>query len=159
LKTKYVDRVGKGGKVIVTRLKPNNDLLQSIKSLVEKEGIKAGVILSGIGLLKKASIRNCKVLPKEFPITDANRSFLTFQKPLEILSLSGNISEVKGEPLVHAHITLSYVEGEEISVIGGHLIEGCLTFGFVEIFIMELKNIKLEKEFDPETKTLQLFVS
>jgi len=158
LETRYVDGIGKGGRVLVARLKPGSDLLLSLRSLVEKEGMKTGIILSGVGLLKRACLRNCKVLPKEYPITDANRSFLTFEGPLEILALSGNLSEVKGKPWVHAHVTLSYVEGEEISVIGGHLIEGCIIFGFAEIFLMELENIMMRKEFDEETKTLQLFV-
>jgi len=159
LENRYVNRFGKPGRILVARIKPGSDLLQSIRSLVEKERIKAGVILSGVGLLKKAHLRNCKVLPKEYPITDANRSFLTFERPLEILALSGNVSEVEGKPWVHVHVTLSYVKNDEIKVVGGHLLEGCIIFGFAEIFIMELKDIDMKKKIDEETKTLQLFVS
>jgi predicted DNA-binding protein with PD1-like motif len=78
--------------------------------------------------------------------------------PLEILSLSGNISEVEGKTWVHAHITLSYIEEEEIQVVGGHLIEGCIIFGFAEIIIMELQDIDMSKTFDEETQQMQLFV-
>jgi len=157
LENRYISRFGKSGKVLVARIKPSSDLLQSIRRLIEENGIKAGVILSGVGLLRKACIRNCKVLPKEYPITDVNRSFLTFERPLEILALSGDVSEVEGKPWVHAHIVLSYVEGDEIRVIGGHLLEGCIIFGFAEIFVMELEDIEMRKEFDEETRTLQLF--
>lgn len=158
METRHVNRVGKGGRVVVARLKPGSDLLLSLRRLVEKEGIRAGVILSGVGLLERARLRNCKALPEEYPITDANRSFVTFERPLEILALSGSVSEVEGKPWVHAHVTLSCVEDEEISAIGGHLIEGCIVFGFAEIFLMELEDIEMNREFDEETKTLQLFV-
>jgi len=155
---KYVCRSGKAGRIIVARLMPESDLLLSLRRLTEDEDLKAGVILSGVGLLRKARLRNCKVLPEEYPITDLHRSFISFEKPLEILGLSGNVSDVEGKPWVHAHITLSSVNDGKVSVIGGHLIEGCIVFGFAEIILMELENISMKKEFDEETKTLQLFV-
>lgn len=143
---------------MVARLKPGSDLLGALQEMVEDEGVEAGVILSGVGLLREARLRNCKSLPEEFPITDENRTYLSFNRPLEVLSMSGNVSMAEGSPLVHAHVTLSYVEGDEIGVVGGHLIEGCIVFGFAEVILMELDNIKMEKRFDEETRTLQLFV-
>ena len=88
-------------------------------------------------------------------LTDSSQ---LFEKPLEILAVSGIIYTVKGELNVHAHAVLSFIEDNEISVVGGHLLEGCIVYGFAEIVIMELKEISMEKEFDPETQTLQLFV-
>ena len=155
---RYDVRSGEAGRVIVARLKPGSDLLGSLQEIVGIKGIKAGVILSGVGLLGEARLRNCKSLPEEYPITDENRTYLYFSKPLEILSLSGDITVAEGSPLVHAHITLSHVEGGEIGVIGGHLIEGCTIFGFAEIILMELRDIEMEKNYDEETRTLQLFV-
>ncbi len=154
---RYIVRSGRPGRVIVARVKPGSDLLRSLQKIVAEEGITSGVIVSGVGLLKQARLRNCKSLPDEYPITDANRTFLSFGKPLEILSISGNVTLVEGEPLVHAHLTLSSVEGEEITVIGGHLIEGCVVFGFSEFAILELEGIEMVKRFDEETQTLQLY--
>jgi predicted DNA-binding protein with PD1-like motif len=158
LANRYICRIGESGRVLVARIMPGSDLLQSVGTIVEKHGIKAGVVISGVGLLRKAHLRNCKALPKEYPITDTNRFFLTFDKPLEILALSGNVSEVESEPWVHIHATLSYVDGESIGVVGGHLLEGCIVFGFAEILIMELRDIDMKKRFDEETKTPQLFI-
>jgi len=156
----YVSRSGKSGRVLVARVKPGSDLMKSISAVAEENGIKAGVIISGVGLLKRAHLRNCKVLPETYPITDANRSFLTFEKPLEILALSGNVSEAEGKPWVHAHVTLSYIDDNmDVRVVGGHLLDGCIVFGFAEVFIMELEDIDMRREFDNETKTLQLFVN
>jgi predicted DNA-binding protein with PD1-like motif len=71
--------------------------------------------------------------------------------------MSGNVSIAEKKPLVHIHLTLSYVEDEEITVIGGHMVEGCKVFGFAEVFLLELTGIEMVKNFDEETKTLQLF--
>ena len=154
---RIIVRSGQPGRVIVARVKPGSDLFRSLQKVVVEEGVTSGVILSGVGLLKQAKIRNCKTLPEEYPITDANRTFLSFEKPLEILSISGNVTLAEGEPLVHAHLTLSSVEEDEITVMGGHLIEGCVIFGFSEFAILELEGIEMAKRFDEETQTLQLF--
>lgn len=155
--SRYVLKEGRPGGIVVARLKPGSDLLLSLQEIVEMKGIEAGVILSGVGLLGEAKLRNCNSLPKEYPITDENRTFLSFNKPLEILALSGDISMAEGVPLVHAHLTLSSVDGDAIEVIGGHLIEGCVVFGFAEIILMELEGIDMLKKIDEETRTLQLF--
>ena len=154
---RYIVRSGQPGRVIVARVKPGSDLLRSLQKISAKEGITSGVIVSGVGLLKQARLRNCKSLPVEYPITDINRAFLSFEKPLEILSISGNVTLAEGESLIHAHLTLSSVEGDEITVIGGHLIEGCKIFGFSEFVILELEGLEMVKRFDEETRTLQLF--
>lgn len=158
LEKAFFSRLGKSGKIFVARMKSEKDLLRALNSLVDENKIKAGVFLSGVGLLREARLRNCKSLPKEYPITDENRSYMKMTHPLEILSLSGNVSEVEGKAWVHAHITLSYVEEEEIRVVGGHLIEGCIIFGFAEVILMELTDIDMRKTFDKETKQIQLFV-
>jgi predicted DNA-binding protein with PD1-like motif len=154
---RYIVKSGQPGRVIVARVKPGSDLLRSLQKIAAEEGITSGVIVSGVGLLRQARLRNCKSLPEEYPITDGNRTFLSFEKPLEILSISGNVTLAEGEPLVHAHLTLSSVEGDEITVIGGHLIEGCVIFGFSEFAILELEGVEMVKRFDEETRTLQLF--
>jgi hypothetical protein len=154
---RYIVRSGRPGRVIVARVEPGSDLLRSLQKVVAEEGVTSGVIVSGVGLLKQAKLRNCRSLPEEYPITDANRTYLSFEKPLEILSISGNVTLAEGEPLVHAHLTLSSVEEDEITVIGGHLIEGCVVFGFSEFAILELEGIEMVKRFDEETQTLQLF--
>lgn len=158
LDTSYVSRLGKTGKVLVARIKTGRDLLKELTNLVEEHQIRSGVFLSGVGLLEKANLRNCKTLPNAFPITDENRAYMTFNQPSEILALSGNVSDVEGNPWVHAHVTLSFVDNQEIKVVGGHLIEGCKIFGFAEVIIMELEAIDMRKTFDEETQRIQLFV-
>jgi len=154
---KYLSRIGETGRVLVVRLRSGSDLLPVLGEILKEKDFEAGVILSAVGLLSNARLRNCKSLPENFPITDQDRSFQKFKLPLEILSMSGNITMAEGKPLVHSHLTLSYVEDESIHVVGGHLIEGCIVHGFAEIIVMELTDIDMIKNYDEETKTLQLF--
>lgn len=154
---RYVLRTGGPGRVVVARLMPGSDLLRSLQRIVEEKGIKAAIILSGVGLLSKAELRNCRSLPDQYPITDRNRSFQSLEKPLEILGLSGDVSVVEGLPNVHAHATLSCVEDEAIRVVGGHLVEGCKVFGFAEVFLLEITGVEMVKSLDEETRTHQLF--
>lgn len=157
MKERIISRTGKTGKIIVSRIKNGSDLLKSLQKIVDESKIRSAIIISGVGLLGEARIRNCKNLPSDFPITDSNRNFNSFKMPLEILGVSGNVSLSGGSTLVHAHLTLSYVDDGEIKVIGGHLIEGCKIFGFAEITLMELNGIEMVKNYDEETKTPQLF--
>jgi len=154
---RYVQRSGGAGRVIVARVKNGCDLLRSLQQIAEEKGIRAAVILSGVGLMSNAKLRNCKTLPEKFPITEQNRSYTSFHRPMEVLGISGNVSVAEGKPLVHAHLTLSYVEDEKIAVVGGHMTEGCTVFGFAEVFLMELAGLEMAKSLDEETKTLQLF--
>lgn len=154
---RHVARTGRTARVVVARLKPGSDLLHSLQEFAAEEDIGAGVILTGLDLLGEARLRNCKSVPEEFPITDADRSFHNYEEPLEILSISGTVTLTEGNPLVHAHVTLSSADKDGIQVIGGHLIEGCVIAAFSEVAIMELEGIEMVKRFDEETRTLQLF--
>jgi len=153
----YVLRSGVLKRIVVARIKLGSDLLLTMKEMVESENIKAGVILSAVGALSRASLRNVKSPPAELPITDGDRSYATFERPFEILSVSGNISEIEGAPAVHAHITLSTVRDGKILSLGGHLIEGCIVYPFAEMVIAELTDISMSKAIEDETRTYQLF--
>jgi predicted DNA-binding protein with PD1-like motif len=154
--SRFISRTGEPGEIHVLRLKSGSDLQTTLNTAIYERDIKAAVILSGVGLLSTANLRNCKSLPETFPITDLNRNYQTINAPCEILSLSGNVSLAEGKPLIHAHLTLSYLDEGVIRVTGGHLIPGCTVHGFAEIIIMELREIAMTKKYDEETKTLQL---
>jgi predicted DNA-binding protein with PD1-like motif len=70
-----------------------------------------------------------------------------FEKPMEVLSLVGNVSLKDGQPFIHAHITLSDEKGQSF---GGHLMEGTIVFA-AEFIIEELEGENLEREFDKTT--------
>jgi predicted DNA-binding protein with PD1-like motif len=151
-------RTAKGqlGRVVVMRLAPNCDLMKSLKETAEKENIRSGVILSGAGSLKQATIRNVRSFPEEFPITDQNRIYTPKNEPLELLSLSGIISRKDGEVHLHCHIAIS--SGlDDGKAYGGHLIEGCIVFSTCEVIIAEITGLEMKYNIDPETRVLQLY--
>lgn len=45
---------------------------------------------------------------------------LILKRPLEIIAGHGTISLLEGEPHIHLHLALSYREGDQIRVVGGH---------------------------------------
>jgi len=153
----YRLRSGTLKRIFIARIKRGNVLLLSLIKIVVAEGIKSGVILSVVGALSRASLRNVESLPNELPITDENRRYTVIEKPWEVLSLSSNIGEIEDTSVVHAHITLSTVQKNEVKSIGGHLVEGCVVFPFAEIVIAEISGISMKKTFDNDTKTFQLF--
>ena len=151
-------RIGKGtlGKVVAFRLGPGCDLMKSIEEIAKKENIQSGLVLSGAGSLSQVTLRNVRLFPDEFPVMDRNRIYTPKKEPLELLSLSGNISRRDGEIHVHCHITIS--SGLDNSrAYGGHLIEGCLIFSYCEVIIAEITGLEMKRDIDPETRGPELF--
>ena len=117
--------------MIISRLMPNEDLKEGLKNLIDKNGIKSGIIITIVGSLNKATLR----------MSDENIKI--FKEPFEIVSAEGTISE-NG---IHVHIAISDSKGH---VLGGHLKKGCTINTTAEICILEIEKI-LKRKFDPKT--------
>ncbi len=60
-------------KIFATRLKPNQDLKESLKSFVQQNNIQSGFILTAVGSLKQVTLRfanrdNAQVFNERFEI-------------------------------------------------------------------------------------------
>ena len=144
-------------RVLIAKIEPGEDLLKGIQAIAEKEAVSAGVILSAVGSLRKAKLRNMKRFPARFPVSDEDRLYETVEGPLEILSVSGNICRRVDNALhVHAHITLSKVVEGQTEVLGGHLVEGNETFVMVEVFIGVLGDGSFTRTMHPERKSWEI---
>ena len=120
-------------RIICKRLRRGADLLKSIERLAEEEHIGAGVILSAVGCIQHGRVRDAGgVNLREIP------------DPCEIVSLNGTVSEKR----CHLHIALSK---EDLSTVGGHLVEGCIINTTCELVIGVLENWRIDTEFDRET--------
>ena len=109
------------------RVAVGSDLLSALEEAVAREKIRNGVIVSGIGALRKAVFRNLKVFPKEFPVQRSDRIYLEITSPMELVSLGGWIAEGEdGRSKIHAHFSASTVVGETVQTLGGHLTEGTI---------------------------------
>ncbi len=119
--------------VVAIRLKPNEDLRQTLKNFALNQNIKAGFILTAIGSLKQATIRF------------ANQEISTvLTDKFEILSLNGTIANTG----VHLHIAIADQQGK---TIGGHLDDGCIIYTTAEIVIGIAEDFTFLRTIDEQT--------
>jgi predicted DNA-binding protein with PD1-like motif len=105
------------GELFIGKLEHGADLLEEITAICRDKNIRLGTV-KAIGAVQKARLA----------YYDQNNQVYDFHEldeHLEILNLSGNISLKNGQPMVHAHITLSDSEGK---AFGGHLAAGTIVF-------------------------------
>jgi predicted DNA-binding protein with PD1-like motif len=130
------------GEPVVTfetiRLHPNQDLKLEILDYVERRGIKAGFIASGMGSLTKAALR--------YPYQHGD-DFNTVEGEFEIVALTGTLGQGRQDGC-HIHIALTKADGV---AFGGHLQPGCKICSTAEIVIGIFDNIRFEREFDEES--------
>lgn len=120
-------------RIICKRLQNGDDLLIEIKKIAKEEKIQAAVILSAVGCVSKLRVRDASGI-----------NIKELDEGCEIISLNGTVSEER----VHLHISFSK---EDLSVIGGHLVEGCIINTTCELVIQELKQWKFESVNDNQT--------
>ena len=120
-------------KTVCKRLRRGDDLLVEIRRLACEHAIGAGVILSGVGCVSRARIRDA-----------SGTTVRSVGTNCEIVSLNGTVSAAR----CHVHIALS---GEDLSTIGGHLCEGCIVNTTCELVVGVLDGWAYEPEHDGET--------
>jgi uncharacterized protein len=110
------------------RLKPGQDLFDSIETFVADKKIKAGCVLSSVGSLTHATLRL------------ANRGYYNeYEGHFEIVSMTGTVS-TNGS---HIHVSIS--DGNGVT-IGGHLVSGCKIYTTAEIVLAVFDDVIYERE-------------
>ena len=117
----------------VFRLHRGNDLYENIQAYCQEQRIRAGYVAACVGCVTKARIRCAD-----------GATIHELEERLEIVSVTGTISEKR----CHLHISFAR---EDLSVIGGHLMPGCIVNTTAEIVLGEVDGIIFDKVFDPET--------
>jgi predicted DNA-binding protein with PD1-like motif len=115
------------GRLLIGKLDHGADLLEEITAICRDGGILLGRV-QAIGAVQKVRLAYYNQQDKTY-------EFFELNEPLEILSLTGNVSIKDGRPMVHAHVVLSNARGESF---GGHLASGTVVFAgecMVEEFI------------------------
>lgn len=120
-------------KTLCKRLHRGDDLMASIKALCKEHSISAGVVLSAVGCVSHARLRDASGV-----------NIRKIDRHMEIVSLNGTVSAAR----CHLHIALS---SEDLSTIGGHLTEGCIINTTCELVIGILEGIEYGVEQDGET--------
>ncbi len=147
-----LEGIGKGriDRIVMGKLRMDIDLLRGIEELVKAEKVRTGVILSGVGALKKATFRNLKVLPPDFKVEKHHRLYLELEQPMEIVSLTGWIAtDENGRAEVHAHFSASTVMKDRVVTLGGHLTPGTMTSIKVVIAIGVVEETNIGAGLDP----------
>ena len=114
-------------RIIVAKIEPNEDLVDSIVDLVKNYNVKSGLI-NCIGALKKFTISFYETNSKSYKME-------TFDENVELISCMGNISYKNKEPIIHLHVSLGR---KDYSVIGGHLSQPSIISVTGEIKILEI---------------------
>lgn len=122
------------------RLKPGQDLKQSIQKFVTDNHIAAGWISTGVGSLTQYTIR----FANQPEGSSGSGHF-------EIVSLTGTVS-TNGS---HMHISISDSTGK---TIGGHLMDGCSIYTTAEIVILSTDDYIFKREKDGTTPWEELQV-
>lgn len=125
-------------KIHVFRVKPNQELLDSISHYCRENRISSGIIIGIIGSIKNAKLSFLKALPGKYDSVDYNG-------PLEIVSAQGSIAIKDDLPIIHIHIQLS---GQDVCS-GGHL-AGATVFSTAEVTLGEL-DYQLRRQIDSYT--------
>lgn len=125
----------------VFRLHRGADLLESILQYCRDRRIHAGYAACCAGCVQQAEIRSADGITRH-----------RFNERLEIVSLTGTI----GEARCHLHISLSR---EDMSVVGGHLLPGCLVNTTAEVILCEIEDLTFSKVFDEETGYNELSIT
>lgn len=119
-------------RIHVFRLRPGDDLLESIRAYARAQHLRAAVVLTAVGSLTQASVRYANQ-------PNASSSSGHF----EIVSLVGTVEDGSE----HLHLSLGAENG---STISGHLMPGCKIYTTGEIALGELEDVRFTRELDKE---------
>ena len=139
---------GRFGKAVPVRLRPGTDVIDGLKRVCEKEGIKQGIILGGIGSLRQLSFQ--VLTPKADTKLGAGYTDPQIVPgPVEIVSLQGVIFQSEdGETLLHVHGTFSDKDGK---VYAGHVVTGANPIlATLDGMIAEVADVRLIRRMEPE---------
>ncbi len=120
-------------RTICKRLHRGDDLLRSIQHIAKEEKLQAAVVLSAVGCILRGRVRDASGV-----------TIRSIDENCEIVSLNGTVSAVRS----HLHISLSK---EDLSTIGGHLLEGCIINTTCELVLGILDGWQIGVEFDKDT--------
>lgn len=136
------------GELVCIRLDPGELFLESVQQILMEEGIRAGVVVSGIGSL---SVCHIHVVNAGYPPNLLTRvqDYYEYKGSIEVLAVQGIIAN--GEP--HLHIT---VADDNQNVHGGHVEPGCVVLTMAEIAIITANTLPARRELRYAEKLNQL---
>jgi predicted DNA-binding protein with PD1-like motif len=132
--------------LVFIRLFPGEDIYQSLEEACRKHRVETAVVLSGVGQLKQFRLGYFKEKGDYAP--------QEFEKPHELLSLTGSISNQEGDYNFHLHVALGN-EGKK--VIGGHLIKGAVEV--TNEIVLFKTDLKVKRKVEESTGLWGMFLN
>ncbi|WP_292319086.1 PPC domain-containing DNA-binding protein [Caldisphaera sp.] len=120
---------------IIAKLDKDEDLMFQLENLAVLYNINAGIILTGIGMLKNFEVGY---------FNGSNYDSININERYELVSMHGSIT--KNEPRLHIHVGLASPKKE---LIGGHLIRATVD-PLVELTILKIDG-SFSRVYNPET--------
>jgi len=105
------------------RLDDGQDLFETIGGFAAREGIRAGAVVFGIGMFRRATVGywdGQQYRARELTV------------PHEVVGLHGTIAQADGRPSIHLHAALA---GPDHALVGGHLMQA--TVGALQEMLVE----------------------
>jgi predicted DNA-binding protein with PD1-like motif len=130
--------------IVLAKLEHGEDFFAALRKVVDKHGIRSGVILNGIGMLRDFKLGY-------FP-GKGDYDETVYKEPHELTSMSGNIATKDGDIVFHVHVNVA--DGKN-RVYGGHLFSATVNV-VNEISILKLDDIKLSRRISEKTGLAEL---
>lgn len=125
------------GQTLAIKLDVGDEIVSCVLKAARDYHILSGTV-SGLGAVRSAEIGL-------FDPNDRIYHKTALTQPMEIASLTGNLSTKDGEPYAHLHIVLGDIHG---NAFGGHLSQGVIG-ATAEIFIQVFPDV-IERVFSEE---------
>ncbi|MDI9645572.1 MAG: DNA-binding protein [Archaeoglobales archaeon] len=126
----------KNGRTFLLKLEYGRGIIEQLVEFLFAKKIETAY-LSGIGAVKMAEIGYYDQERKEY----VKRKI---EEPMELLSLTGNVSLRDGKPFCHVHVVL----GKDSMIYAGHLFDAEVFA--CEIYLVELEG-KVSRSYDEQT--------
>jgi predicted DNA-binding protein with PD1-like motif len=124
--------------LLIVRLSDGDNLLEGLEEALRKEKIDSGIVLGGVGMVRNAAL--------SFYVGKGEYETVPVHEPVELCALSGNVSSLGGDLVIHLHAVVARKGG---TTVAGHFSGGKVNMT-VEIAIMVTPQ-KLTRETDPGT--------
>jgi uncharacterized protein len=105
------------------RLDDGQELFEALTGFADREGVRAGAIVCGLGMFRRAA----------FGYWDGSQYVAhELTVPHEVVALHGTIARADGRPSIHLH---GAVAGPDHRLVGGHLLRA--TVGVLQEVLVE----------------------
>ena len=125
------------GKVLLVELDKGEDLFEGIEDILKKEGIRNAYIASAVGSIEHLEYHRPTGMGE---VTEDE--FLSLEGPFEFGSLTGTVID----GAIHFHFSAGGVDQLHI----GHLERGTKVLYLMELLVIELTGLALQRRMTPE---------